>query len=57
MESIDEAVLSSPNDPRREKLLNTVNLIDDTIGVVWSEMYYCESEEDDLVLFGVGGPA
>jgi len=57
MESINEVSLSSLNDPRKEELLNNSQLIDNTIGVIWEEMNYYESEDDDLVLFGVGGPA
>ena len=57
MESINEVSLSSLNDPRKEELLNNSKLIDNTIGGIWEEMNYYESEDDDLVLFGVGGPA
>lgn len=57
MESINEVRLASLSDPRKEELLNNVQLIDDTIGDIWEEWNYYESEDDDLVLFGVGGPA
>jgi hypothetical protein len=59
MESINEVILSSLNDPRKTELLNTSNLIDDSISTIWEEGFgfYCESDDDNLALFGVGGPA
>ena len=57
MESINEVCLSSLNDPRKEELLNNSQLIDDTIAIIWEELDYYESEDYDLALFGVGGPA
>ena len=59
MESINEVQLTSLNDPRKNELLNSINLIDDSISTIWEEGwgFYCESDDDNLALFGVGGPA
>jgi len=59
MESIIEVQLTSLNDPRKNELLNSINLIDDSISTIWEEGwgFYCESDDDNLALFGVGGPA
>lgn len=53
MEFIDGVSPTSPNESRKE-LLNS-NLIDNTfLEVLWE---VDESEDQDLVEFGVGGPA
>ena len=59
MESVNEVTHSSLNDPRKTELLNISNLIDDSISTIWEEGFgfYCESDDDNLALFGVGGPA
>jgi len=59
MESIIEVQPASLNDPRKNELLNSINLIDDSISIIWEDGwgFYCESDDDSLALFGVGGPA
>lgn len=54
MEFIDGVSPTSPNESRKELLLNS-NLIDDTYLRMLLEVE--ESEDQDLVEFGVGGPA
>ena len=55
MEFIDGVSPASPNESRRELLFNS-NLIDTTyLSMLLDEVD--ESEDQDLIEFGVGGPA
>jgi hypothetical protein len=54
---INEVGPTSSSEPRREELLYTGSLIDSTIFDVLLEDDLYESEDQDLALFGVGGPA
>lgn len=54
---INEVGPTSSNEPRREELLYTGNLVDNTFFDVLLEDDLYESDDQDLALFGVGGPA
>lgn len=57
MEFINEVGPTSSSEPRKEELLYTGNLIDNSIFDALLEDDLYESDDHDLALFGVGGPA
>lgn len=57
MEFINEVGPTSSSEPRKEELLYTGNLIDNSIFDTLLEDDLYESDDHDLALFGVGGPA
>lgn len=56
MEFIDGVRPTSPNESRKELLLNS-NLVDTTYLEMLLDEIEESSEDQDLVQFGVGGPA